>query len=142
MFLANSKVFPYEKLVFLKKHLGSLSSWLTDFQILYSNITTWKVSRFGVFSGAHLPVFRLQTEYGDLLRKSLYLVRIQENTDQKKLCFCTLFKQCMFSINQVILILLFYLSMNGLCGENKEHYFQEVLFNDNLAFLLPWLTCP
>ena len=29
--------------------------------------------------------FRIRTEYGDLLRKSLYSVRIRENTDQKKL---------------------------------------------------------
>ena len=34
-----------------------------------------------------------QTEYGDLLPKSPYSVRIQENTDQKKLRIWTLFKQ-------------------------------------------------
>ena len=33
-------------------------------------------------------------EYGDLLRKSPYSVRIQENTDQKKLRIGTLFTQC------------------------------------------------
>ena len=34
------------------------------------------------------------TEYGDLLRKSLYSVQIQENADQKKLRIWTLFTQC------------------------------------------------
>ena len=33
----------------------------------------------------------IRTEYGDLLRKSPYSVRIQENTDQKKLRIWTLF---------------------------------------------------
>ena len=33
----------------------------------------------------------IRTEYGDLLRKSLYSVRIQENTDHKKLHIWTLF---------------------------------------------------
>ena len=37
------------------------------------------------------------TEYGDLPSKSRYSVRIQENTDQKKLRFWTLFPQCNFS---------------------------------------------
>ena len=36
----------------------------------------------------------IRTEYGDLLRKSPYSVRIQENTDQKKLRIWTLFTQC------------------------------------------------
>ena len=35
----------------------------------------------------------IRTEYGDLLRKSQYLVQIQENTDQKKLRIWTLFTQ-------------------------------------------------
>ena len=34
------------------------------------------------------------TEYGDLPCKSPYSVRIQENTDQKKLRIWTLFTQC------------------------------------------------
>ena len=42
--------------------------------------TVWKVSIFGVF----LVFFsHIQTEYGDLLCKSPYSVRIPENTDQK-----------------------------------------------------------
>ena len=36
---------------------------------------------------------RIWPEYGDLLRKSPYLVRIGENTDQKKLRIWTLFTQ-------------------------------------------------
>ena len=41
------------------------------------------------------PVFScVRTEYGDLLRKSPYLVWIQENTDQKKHRIWTLFAQC------------------------------------------------
>ena len=36
------------------------------------------------------------TEYGDLLRKSPYLVRIQENANQKKLRISTLFTQCRY----------------------------------------------
>ena len=36
----------------------------------------------------------IRTEYGDLLHKSPYSVRIQENTDQKKLRIWPLFTQC------------------------------------------------
>ena len=36
----------------------------------------------------------IRTEYGDLLSKSPYSVRMQENTDQKKLHIWTLFTQC------------------------------------------------
>ena len=35
-----------------------------------------------------------RTEYGDLLRKSPYSVRTQENTDQKKLRIWIIFTQC------------------------------------------------
>ena len=51
-------------------------------------------------------IFLLRTEYGDLLRKSpylvrIYLVRIQENTEQKQLRIWVLFTQCkeVISIN-------------------------------------------
>ena len=61
-----------------------------------------------------LPVFScIRTEYEDLRSNSPYSVRIQENTDQKKLRIWTLFTQCtpkdlvtysllvcMFSINR------------------------------------------
>ena len=36
----------------------------------------------------------IRSEYGDLLRKCPYSVRIKENTDQKKLCVWTFFIQC------------------------------------------------
>ena len=39
---------------------------------------------------------RFRAEYGDLLRKSLYSVRMRENMDQKKLHIWTLFTQCQF----------------------------------------------
>ena len=38
-------------------------------------------------------IFPYSTEYGDLLRKSLYSVRIRDNMDQKKLRIWTLFTQ-------------------------------------------------
>ena len=77
----------------------------------------WKVSKYRVFSGPYFLEFRLntgselgkiqtrknsvfghffsqiRTDYGDLLRKSPYLVQILENTDQKKLRTWTLFTQ-------------------------------------------------
>ena len=39
----------------------------------------------------------IRTEYGDLLRKSPYSVRVLENTDQKKLHIWTLFAQWYFA---------------------------------------------
>ena len=47
--------------------------------------TAWKVSKYGVFSGPFFPVFGLN--------KSPYSVRIQENTDQKKLGIWKLFSR-------------------------------------------------
>ena len=48
--------------------------------------TAWKVSKYGVISGPYFRVFRLsiRIKYGDLRSKSLYSIRIQENTDQKQ----------------------------------------------------------
>ena len=40
----------------------------------------------------------IKTKYGDLRSKSPYSVRIQENTDHKKLRIWTLFTQCTKSI--------------------------------------------
>ena len=37
---------------------------------------------------------RIRTEYGEIRSISSYSVRIRENTDQKKLCICTLSLQC------------------------------------------------
>ena len=49
------------------------------------------MSKYGVF---FWPVFScIRTKYRDLLGKSLYLVWMQENTDQKKLRIWTLFMQ-------------------------------------------------
>ena len=51
----------------------------------------WKVTKYGVFFWSVFSCIR--TEYGNLLRKTPYSVRIQENTDQKKLRIWTLFTQ-------------------------------------------------
>ena len=48
--------------------------------------TAWKVSKYGGFFYPYFPVFGLNTEP--------YSVRIQENTDKKKLRIWTLFTQC------------------------------------------------
>ena len=42
-----------------------------------------------------LRIFCIWTEYGGLRSKSPYSVRIQENTEQKKLRIWTIFTQCM-----------------------------------------------
>ena len=70
--------------------------------------TAWKVSKYEVFSGPFYLVFGLNTEIytvfflvhiflnSDWIRrrsKSLYSIRMQENTDQKKLRIWTLFRQ-------------------------------------------------
>ena len=49
--------------------------------LLFSRLgnTTWKVCKYGVFSGLYFPVFGLL-----LLRKFPYSVRIQKKIDQKK----------------------------------------------------------
>ena len=41
---------------------------------------------------------RMWTEYREILCISPYSVRMQENTDQKKLCMWTLFPQCLFHV--------------------------------------------
>ena len=41
---------------------------------------------------------RIQSEYGDLIHKSPYKVRIWENTDQKKLHIWTFFTQCCLNV--------------------------------------------
>ena len=50
-------------------------------------ITAWKVTNYGFFSGPYFPVFGLNTERS----KSWYSVRMQKNTDQKKLRIWTVF---------------------------------------------------
>ena len=56
----------------------------------------WKVS---LHTGDFFPVFGLSAE----TCKSPYSVRLQENTDQKKLCIWTLFTQCNILIRSTIL---------------------------------------
>ena len=58
--------------------------------------------------------FRIRTEYGDLLRKSLYSVRIRENKDQKKLRVWTFLR----------------------CGGDSQHLF--VFKNEFLVRQLFW----
>ena len=49
----------------------------------------------------------IRIEYGDLLRKSPYSIRMQENTDQKQLLIWTLFTECKcISIFAVYLVIL------------------------------------
>ena len=43
---------------------------------------------------------RIRTIYGEILRISLYSVRMRENTDQEKLCIWTLFKQWQYCFYQ------------------------------------------
>ena len=52
-----------------------------------------KVSKYGVFSGPYFFVFGLNTD----ISKSPYSVRIQENTNLKKLCIWTLLTQCRYT---------------------------------------------
>ena len=49
---------------------------------LKNMLIAWKVSKYGVFSDPHFPVFGMNTERYEV---SPYSVRIRENTDQKKL---------------------------------------------------------
>ena len=50
--------------------------WKNCWQLLAVNYTAWKVSILGVFS-------RIQTEYGEILFISPYLVQMREKTHQK-----------------------------------------------------------
>ena len=74
-------------LVFKLNSVWSIASWL------YSNpSTTWKVSKYGVFSGPYFPAFGLNTEIY-WIRRFTYSVEMRENTDPKKLRIWTLFTQ-------------------------------------------------
>ena len=57
-----------------------------------------KCPNTGFFSGLYFPVFGLNTE--------IYSVRVQENTDQKKLRIWTFFTQCYVSVFSFIQMLL------------------------------------
>ena len=65
---------------FRKGKQSGQSECIVSWSFIYLIYTAPKVSKYGVFSGAHFPVFGL--------------IRKQENTDQKKLRIWTLFTQC------------------------------------------------
>ena len=48
-------------------------------ETLFFEITTWKGFVYGVIL---VPISRIRTEYGEIIRISLYSVRMQENSDQ------------------------------------------------------------
>ena len=107
-----------------------LHRWKKNRNIYFTNIfsnvfTAWKVSKYGVF---FWPIFScIRTEYGDLLRKSLYSVWIQKNADQKKLRIWTLFTQCLFSafLNRLLLFYLFskdFDDFHEFAGKNSKKY--------------------
>ena len=62
-------------------NICSFNNVSLDKTIVFDIYHSWKVSKYGVISGPYFPVFGLN--FGDLIRKSPYSVRIQENTDQK-----------------------------------------------------------
>ena len=69
---------------------------VSDFQMMAVSVmklhyrnTAWKVFKYRVFFWSVFSFIR--TEYGNLRSKSPYSVRIQENTDQKKLRIWTFF---------------------------------------------------
>ena len=68
-------------------------------------------------------LFHIRTEYGDLLRKSPYLVRIRENTDQKKLRIWTLFTELFLSKKPTVV-----------------QIFHQILNRGYLLFRIPSLT--
>ena len=67
----------------------------------------------------------IRTEYGDLLCKSPYSVRIQENTVQKKLRIWTLFTQCIAYLI-VDLIGDDYLWAHVLCIDNDQWFYSRL----------------
>ena len=72
---------------------------------------------------------RIRTEYGEILRISPYSVRMQENTDQKKLRIWTLFTQWRISEGfhmEYKNILVKALFENGLASRQKN-FFRETL---------------
>ena len=68
----------------LSKRLG-MPDWHQHNDIKFIiTYTAWKVSKYGIFHGSCFPTFG----------ESLYSVRMQENTNQKKLRILILFTQC------------------------------------------------
>ena len=72
----------------------------------------------------------IPTEYGDLLCKSPYSVRIQENTDQRKPRIRTIFTQCRqkFSGSKLPVYVVYRLLLLG-----TTYYFFLLLFLSNTA---------
>ena len=60
----------------------------------------------------------IRTEYGDLLRKSPYSIRIQENTDPKKLRIWTLFTHWGYTL--FLIPVLFYSGITN-SGQRRSH---------------------
>ena len=74
-----------------------IGKWLTHFCSMFPFYTPSlreKCANTEFFSGTYFPVFGLNTEIYFII-KFPYSVRIQENTDQEKLRFGTLFTQCL-----------------------------------------------
>ena len=73
----------------------STGIWWAEYESDFNwlQITAWRVSKYGGFFWSVFSCTR--TKYGDLQSKSPYSVRIQENSDQKKLRSWTLFTQWM-----------------------------------------------
>ena len=87
------------KYLFLTIILLFLTLYCYFYQLFLFSLTSWKVSKYGVFSGPYFPAFGLNTERDSI---SPYSVRMRENAEQKKTHIWTLFTQCVYSINWVI----------------------------------------
>ena len=71
------------KIIFIDVYLTREWSGLTLIsEFSEFSATAWKVSKYGVFFWSVFS--RIRSEYGDLLRKSPYSVRMWKNMDQKK----------------------------------------------------------
>ena len=87
------------KYLFLTIILLFLTLCCYFYQLFLFSLTSWKVSKYGLFSGPYFPAFGLNTERDSI---SPYSVRMRENAEQKKTHIWTLFTQCVYSINWVI----------------------------------------
>ena len=67
------------RLLMISRHLWSFCGE-NNVRFLAVKYTAWKVSVFGVVL---VRIFSIRTDYGDLLSKSPYWVRMMQNSDQK-----------------------------------------------------------
>ena len=81
--------------IYLNESYVSIVHQFSRTSYICSFLTARKVSKYKVFFCSVFSCIR--TEYVDLLRKSPYLVQIQENADNKKLRIWTLFTQRLIS---------------------------------------------